>query len=90
MADPLFSRMVSRFGNGACGFLSCQNVSEGRFSIVEDDVVRVGEDGTVAHLPQFRRGVSAAQNDPHVGVAGLELLSAAQCGEQVAGEGDGE
>ena len=75
--------MISLRRDGSGGFLFFQNAGE-------HDVIHVGKYGAVAHQPQFRRGVSAAHDDPYIRITEFYLLPAAQGGEQVARKGDGE
>ncbi len=82
--------MISLRRDGSGGFLFFQNAGECRLAVVEHDVIHVGKYGAVAHQPQFRRGVSAAHDDPYIRITEFYLLPAAQGGEQVARKGDGE
>ena len=82
--------MISLRRDGSGGFLFFQNAGECRLTVVEYDIVHIGEDRAVAHQPQFRRGVSAAHDDPYIRITEFYLLPAAQGGEQVARKGDGE
>ena len=90
VAYPFRPCMISLRRDGSGGFLFFQNAGECRLTVVEYDIVHIGEDRAVAHQPQFRRGVSAAHDDPYIRITEFYLLPAAQGGEQVARKGDGE